>query len=106
MRMTAAFHGHFTALFMEIPEARELTQRIKTELRENLRLAEQMGAQIATMYGDDIPGQITEYVKTSLVSKIVLGSPTYKKRGLAKFNVKNKLTILPPNIEMYIIPYT
>ncbi|MGG4217884.1 sensor histidine kinase KdpD [Paenibacillus jamilae] len=40
----------------------------KTELRENFRLVEQMGAHIATKYGDDIPGRIAEYVKTSHVS--------------------------------------
>ncbi|MEK4432696.1 sensor histidine kinase KdpD [Paenibacillus sp. FSL M7-0802] len=105
-RMAAAFHGHFTALFVETPEARELTSKNKAELRENLRLAEQMGAQIATMYGDDIPGQIAEYVKTSCVSKIVLGRSPYKRRGLAKSNVSDKLTALLPNIEIYIIPYT
>ncbi|MEK5504599.1 sensor histidine kinase KdpD [Paenibacillus sp. FSL P4-0113] len=105
-RMAAAFHGHFTALFVETPEVRELTSKNKAELRENLRLAEQMGAQIATMYGDDIPGQIAEYVKTSHVSKIVLGRSPYKRRGLAKSNVMDKLTALLPNIEIYIIPYT
>ncbi|KAF6573597.1 hypothetical protein G9G54_23915 [Paenibacillus sp. EKM212P] len=105
-RMAAAFHGHFTALFVETPEARELTSKNKAELRENLRLAKQMGAQIATMYGDDIPGQIAEYVKTSRVSKIVLGRSPYKRRGLAKSNVMDKLTALLPNIEIYIIPYT
>ncbi|MEK5259930.1 sensor histidine kinase KdpD [Paenibacillus sp. SEL3] len=105
-RMAAAFHGHFTALFVETPEARELTSKNKAELRENLRLAEQMGAQIATMYGDDIPGQIAEYVKTIHVSKIVLGRSPYKRRGLAKSNVMDKLTALLPNIEIYIIPYT
>lgn len=105
-RMAVAFHGHFTALFVETPEARELTSKNKAELRENLRLAEQMGAQIATMYGDDIPGQIAEYVKTSRVSKVVLGRSPYKRRGLANSNVMDKLTALLPNIEIYIIPYT
>ncbi|NEU27525.1 sensor histidine kinase KdpD [Paenibacillus polymyxa] len=105
-RMAAAFHGHFTALFVETQEARELTPKNKTKLRENLRLAEQMGAHIATMYGDDIPGQIAEYVKSSHVSKIVLGRSPYKKRGLVKTNVMDKLTALLPNIKIYIIPFT
>ncbi|WP_179035303.1 sensor histidine kinase [Paenibacillus sp. URB8-2] len=104
-RMAEAFHGYFTALFVETPEIKELTPKNKAELRENLRLAEQLGAQIATVYGEDIPGQIAEYVKTSRVSKIVLGRSPNKKRGLAKSNVVDKLTALVPNIETYIIPY-
>ncbi|WP_433747252.1 DUF4118 domain-containing protein [Paenibacillus amylolyticus] len=105
-RMAAAFHGYFTAIFVETPETKELTQKNRTELRENIRLAEQMGAQIATMYGDDIAGQIAEYVKTSRVSKVVLGRSPYKKRRLANVNVVDKLTALLPNTEIYIIPYT
>lgn len=105
-RMAEAFHGHFTALFVETPETQKLTQKNKTELRENIRLAEQMGAHIATVYGEDIPGQIAEYAKTSYVSKIVLGRSPNKKRGFAKSNVVDKLTAFLPNIEIFIIPYT
>ncbi len=105
-RMAEAFHGQFTALFVETPQTQKLTQKNKTELRDNLRLAEQMGANIATVYGEDVPGQIAEYVKTSRVSKIVLGRSPFKKRGYAKSNLVDKLTTLLPNIEIYIIPYT
>ncbi|AHV97450.1 sensor histidine kinase [Paenibacillus sabinae] len=105
-RMAEAFHGRFTALFVETPETMALASKNKEELRGNLRLAEQLGAQIATVYGEDIPGQIAEYVKTSGVSKIVLGRSENKKRGLAKSNVVDKLTALVPNIETYIIPYS
>ncbi|KWX76970.1 histidine kinase [Paenibacillus riograndensis] len=105
-RMAEAFHGQFTALFVETPQTQKLTQKNKTELRDNLRLAEQMGANIATVYGEDVPGQIAEYAKTSRVSKIVLGRSPFKKRGYAKSNLVDKLTTLLPNIEIYIIPYT
>jgi two-component system sensor histidine kinase KdpD len=104
-RMAEAFHGHFTALFVETPETQKLTPKNKTELRENIRLAEQMGAQIATVYGEDISGPIAEYAKASYVSKIVLGRSPNKKRGFAKSNVVDKLTGLLPNIEIFIIPY-
>ncbi|MBT2288918.1 sensor histidine kinase KdpD [Paenibacillus albidus] len=105
-RMAEVYHSQFTALFVETPETRQVTQKNKTGLRENLRLAEQLGAQIATVYGEDVPGQIAEYVKTSHVSKIVLGRSLYKKRGFSKSTVVDKLIALVPNIETYIIPYT
>ncbi|KGE17027.1 sensor histidine kinase [Paenibacillus wynnii] len=105
-RMADAYHGNFTALFVETPETKAITPKDKAELRGNLRLAEQLGAQIASVYGEDIPGQIAEYAKTSKVSKIVIGRSNNKKRWFAKSNFVDKLTALAPNIDIYIIPDT
>ena len=52
-RMAEAFHSGFTALFVETPETKELKGDSLKRLRDNLRLAEQLGAQISTVYGDD-----------------------------------------------------
>ncbi|SDG11387.1 two-component system, OmpR family, sensor histidine kinase KdpD [Fontibacillus panacisegetis] len=104
-RLAEVFHGHFTALFVETTEYQQLTTKNKAGLRENLRLAEQLGAEIATVYGEDVPGQIAEYVNTSRVSKIVLGRSPNKRRGLSKSTVVDKLIALVPNVETYIIPY-
>ena len=103
-RMAEAFHGAFTALFVETPYTRELEGKSRDMLRENLRLAEQLGAQIATMYGEDVPAQIAEYAKASHVSKIVMGRSTHMRRWVPKFNFVDKLTALAPNLDVYIIP--
>lgn len=106
-RMAEAFHGNFTALYVETPENKRLSPKNKAELGANLKLAEQLGAQIATVYGEDVPGQIAEYARTSRVSKIVMGrSHTSKKRWLAKPNIVDKLTVASPNMDIYIIPDT
>lgn len=105
-RMANAFHGAFTALFVETPESKELTDKNKARLRENLRLAEQLGAQITTVYGDDVPGQIAEYTKTSRVSKIVVGRSNNKRGLFSKSYFVDKLTLLAPNLDIYIIPDT
>lgn len=103
-RMAEAFHGSFTALFVETPETPELEEKHLAKLRENLRLAEQLGAQIATVYGEDIPAQIAEYAKASHVSKIVIGRSARMGRWRAKPNFVDKLTALAPNLDIYIIP--
>ena len=105
-RMADAFHGTFTALFVQTPETKELEDKNRLQLREHMRLAEQLGAQIATVYGEDIPGQIAEYAKVSRVSKIVIGRSSHMKRWIAKTNFVDKLSILAPNIDIYIIPDT
>ena len=57
-RLSNAFHGRFTALFVETPDTRELDGKNRDRLRGNLRLAEQLGAQIATVYGSEVAAQI------------------------------------------------
>ena len=42
-------------------------------LRSNMRLAEQLGAKIETVYGEDVSFQIAEFARLSGVSKIVIG---------------------------------
>jgi two-component system sensor histidine kinase KdpD len=105
-RMADAFHGVFTALLVETPDMNNLPDKYKVNIRENQRLAEQLGAQIATVNGEDISVQIAEYAKTSRVSKIVMGRSTHVKRRFAKTNLVDKLTTLAPNIDIYIIPDT
>lgn len=77
-RMAEAFHSGFTALFVETPETKELKGDNLKRLRDHLRLAEQMGAQIATVYGDDPAVQIAEYARVSGVTKIVLGRTNHR----------------------------
>ena len=42
----------------------------KKDCRENMRLAEQLGAAIETSYGEDVPYQIAEFARLSGVSKL------------------------------------
>lgn len=102
-RMAESFHSAFTALFVETPKTKDMGDKSKTVLRDNLRLAEQLGAQILTIYGEDIAMQIAEYAKASRVSKIVVGHS--RRRGIfKKSNFIDRLTELAPQIDIHIIP--
>lgn len=104
-RFASAFHASFTALFVETPHTSELNEKNRVRLRENLKLAEQLGAKIATVYGDDVAYQISEYAKASGVSKIVMGRSSNKsKLLLTSPNFVERLTSLAPNMDVYIIP--
>ena len=70
--MAEAFHGAFTAL-LETPSFQGQSDKERRQLRNNLHLAEELGARISTVYGDDPAIQIAEYAKVSRISKIVLG---------------------------------
>ncbi|MFT3950851.1 MAG: sensor histidine kinase KdpD [Oscillospiraceae bacterium] len=104
-RMASAFHGSFTALFVETPGTTELNQKNRECLRSNLKLAEQLGARIATVYGEDIPFQISEYARISGISKIIIGRSMSRPRFfLNRHNFIEKLTKLAPNLDIYVIP--
>lgn len=106
-RMAEAFHSSFTALFVETTETKELKGENLKRLRGNLRLAEQLGAQIATVYGDDPAVQIAEYAKISGITKIVLGRTNHKSTVFLKSKtLVDKLTKLAGDIDVYIIPDT
>ena len=103
-RMAEAFRGTFTALFVETPDFRSMPEDSRTRIGANLRLAEDLGATVTTVYGDDPAVQIAEYARVSGISKIVLGrSP--RNRGLRRSeNLVDRLNELAPDLDIYIIP--
>lgn len=104
-RLAASFNGLFTALFVETTHTKELEKENKIRLEKNLKLAEQLGARIDTVYGDDVANQVSQYAKISRVSKIVIGRSN-NRRGwfINKKTLMDRLSELVPNIDIYIIP--
>lgn len=104
-RMAKAFHGKFTAFYVEMPDFQQMDAQNQKRLGENIRLAEQLGANIIISYGNDIGEQIAEYSKAARVTKIVIGR-TYTKRGLFSFkeSFSERLTRMVPNLEIFVIP--
>ena len=73
-QMAEAFHGSFTAIFVETSDYDTTTyEEDKKKLQTNMRLAQKLGAAIEIIYGDDIPFQIAEFARLSAVTKIVIG---------------------------------
>lgn len=104
-RMADAFKGGFTALFVETPGFASMSEANKNRLRSNIHLAQQLGAAIETVYGDDVPFQISEFARLSGVSKIVIGRNNERKKYFwSKGTLSERLTENAPNIDIYIIP--
>ncbi len=102
-RMARAFNGSFTALYVEKSES--LSTEDNERLLNNIKLAEQSGARIVTMHGEDIADQISEFAKAAGVSKVVIGRSNNKRRYFFnKQSLVEKLTVLAPNLDVYIIP--
>lgn len=104
-RMARAFRGSFTALFVETPDFPAMPAEDKERLRANMRLAQQLGAAIETVYGDDVPYQIAEFARLSGVSKIVIGRSTATRKSIfSKPSLSERLTANVPGLDIHIIP--
>ena len=104
-RMAKAFRGSFSALYVETSDFAVMDEGDKERLRNNMRLAEQLGANIETVYGEDVSYQIAEFSRLSGVSKIVIGRSTATKRTLfGKPSLTEKLISQAPNVDIHIIP--
>ena len=103
--MAEAFGGGFTALFVRTPNYEAMSGENKERLRQNTALAQELGATIETVFGDDVSYQIAEYARLSGVTKIVVGRSAVSKRRLfGKPTLTEKLTQIAPNIDIHIIP--
>lgn len=104
-RMAKAFHSSFTALYVETPDFSIMDDENKNRLRSHIRLAEQLGAKIETVYGEDVSFQISEFARLSGVSKIVIGrSAVTRKTIFSKATLTEKLIAQAPNLDIHIIP--
>ena len=104
-QMAEAFNGTLTALFVETPLAGKMGKEDQERLKGNIKLAKQSGAEIETVYGDDISFQIAEFARLSGITRIVIGRSAAKKKGVfAGTSLVEKLIDHAPEMEIYIIP--
>lgn len=103
-KMAQAFHGEFSALYVETSSSKNMSKKNYNQLQSNLTLARHLRANIVSTYGDDVAYQISQYAKTGGISKLVLGRSYRNPSFFNKTTIVDALTKLSPNLEIYIIP--
>ena len=104
-QMAQAFGGTLTALYVQTPGNRALSSEDEERLQTHVRLATELGAEIVTTHGDDVPTQIAEYARVSGITKIVLGRSGAERRHFwNQPSLTERLTELAPTVEIHIIP--
>ena len=99
--MANAFKGAFTALFVETPDYQVMPEEDVKRLRNNMHLAEQLGAKIGCFLSN------RRFARLSGVSKIVIGrSSATRKSIFSKPTLTEKLIANAPNLDVHIIPDT
>ncbi len=104
-QMARAFGGKFTALYVKTPDSNAMSRENLERLQNHIRLAEDLGAEIATVYGEDIAQQIIEFSRLSKVTKLVLGRSNVIGRALFKRqSLTDKIIRGANELNVYIIP--
>ena len=103
-RMATAFKAEFTALYVKTPDTSALSDEDDRQLHANLELAEQLGANVVSVYGDDVAFQLAEFARLSGVSKLVMGRNTARRSLLGRSELTDRLIELAPSLDIYIIP--
>lgn len=105
-RTAEAFRAPWTAVYVEDMDSDTMTDGEKNTVRDNLALAERLGAEIVTLNGRDVATVIAEYAKLSGITNIVIGKSRNKKSLISYFkaSLEEKLIAMLPSIEIHIIP--
>ena len=104
-KMAQAFCGSLTALYVQTPGDADMNAEDTVRLQANMRLAQQLGAEIVTTHGEDVPTQIAEYARLSDVTKIVIGRSGLKRRHFwSEPTLTERLIALAPEVDIHIIP--
>ena len=104
-KMAQAFCGSLTALYVQTPGDTVMNTADMSRLQANMRLAQQLSAEIVTTHGEDVPTQIAEYALLSDVTKIVIGrSGVQRPHFWSEPTLTERLIALAPDVDIYIIP--
>jgi two-component system sensor histidine kinase KdpD len=74
-RMATGLRAEWIVAFVESPDSAQLSPAKREQVTRALRLAEDLGAQTATLSGHNIADEVLNYARRHNISKIVVGKP-------------------------------
>lgn len=103
-RMAARLRATWFALYVELDHAPVLRPADRQRLEQNLRLAEELGAQVGTTAGGDFAEAVLGFAREHNVTKIVVGKPLQARwrewlRGAFVYNLIRR----SGDIDVYVI---
>ncbi|MBI4862905.1 MAG: sensor histidine kinase KdpD [Candidatus Riflebacteria bacterium] len=75
-RIAQRLHAHWFAVYVETPTY-SLSAQDRLQLSQNIRLAEQLGAEVVTLTGESAADEIVRFARKRNVTKIVVGKPRF-----------------------------
>lgn len=103
-RMASAMKSEWAVVYVETNWHSPQNETVYEQLEKNLRLAEELGAEVITIYGEDIANEILSLTKRKNVTQIVLGKPVHSKLWDRKISVVDKILQGSQGMSVHVIP--
>lgn len=103
-RLAAGLRADFITAYVETPAAQALSANDRRRLELTLQLAEQLGARIVNLSGQNVADELLAYAQAHNVTKIVIGKPQRPRwREFLFPSVVDELVRRAGDIDVYII---
>jgi two-component system sensor histidine kinase KdpD len=103
-RMASSLHAPCIAVYVETPASLRMSDAARQCLAQNLRLAEQLGAEAITLKGDSAAQETVGCARARNVTKIVLGKPTHPRwRDFVSPSFLDEIVRSSGDIDVYVI---
>jgi two-component system sensor histidine kinase KdpD len=103
-RLADRLRAPWTALHIDTPRLAAISEEDKDRLARNLRLAEQLGAEIATIPGQNVAKDIVRHATANNFTHIVIGRPTRSRwRELIEGSLTHDLIRNAGDISVHVI---
>jgi len=103
-KMAASLNAKWFAVYVETPKMLMLSEAERNRAADNLRLAEQWGAETFTVTGRDIAEELINFAKQRNITKIVAGKPRGSRwKNIFSRSPVDQLVRIGGEIDVYII---
>jgi two-component system sensor histidine kinase KdpD len=102
-RMAGALHARWFAVYVEPRTARGLSEAAEAQLSQNLRFAEQLGAEVVTLSAEDATAEVLRFAREHNITKIIAGKPvTSRFRDRFRVSLVDRLVRQGGDIDVYV----
>jgi two-component system sensor histidine kinase KdpD len=102
-RMATALHARWYAVYVEPVSARPLPAAAQARLSQNLRLAEQLGAEVVTLSGENPGEALIRFAREHNVTKMIVGKPlVFRPWDRLRGSLVDRMARASGDIDLYV----
>jgi two-component system, OmpR family, sensor histidine kinase KdpD len=103
-RLASEMKAPWSAVYVETPGVDAYSRENREQIWQDLRLAENMGAQVATIIGSSVSTALIEYALKHNITKIVVGKPAKSRlRELLRPPIVDQIIRNSGHIDVYVV---
>jgi len=103
-RIAARLRADWVAVYVETPAHPRLSRSDQDAVAQNLRLAEQLGAQAVTLSGHRVSEEVLAYARDHNVTRIMVGKPTHSRwRDRIRGSILDEVVRGSGAIDVYVV---